>query len=467
MTINETVARVKKGDLKAVDLVKEALRKAHDHQDKKNIFISFNDKEALKKAEEIDARALRGEKLGVLAGIPYALKDNFLKKGEIATAGSKMLENFVSPITATSVQKIDDEDAICIGRTNMDAFAHGSSTENSHFGTTKNAFDNDRVAGGSSGGSAVAVALDIVPFALGSDTGGSIRQPAFFNGVIGVRPTYGAISRFGVVAMASSTDTIGCFAKNSSDVKLIMQTMAGKDDKDSTSNPENIYEAKIKPIKTIGIIKDFLIDELDPEVKKTTLDYAEKLKNAGYEIKEIEMPSVIKYALAAYYITTSAEIASNMARFDGVRYGFRGSDESLEKLYGISRDAGLSSENKRRILIGNYVLSSGFYDAYYMKAEKARTLIINDFNKAFEEVDCLLSPVAPNPAFKIGEMTDDPVKMYLEDILTVPIALAGLPSVSVPFGETSNGLPLGVGLTSRQKEDVAILDLIEKMEENK
>jgi aspartyl-tRNA(Asn)/glutamyl-tRNA(Gln) amidotransferase subunit A len=464
MLINETVEKIKSGELSAVKLVEDALANARKYQSKKNIFISFNEDEALEKAAEIDKKVKKGEKLGSLAGIPYALKDNFLRKGDITTSGSKILEDFRAPLTATSIERIENEDAIMIGRTNLDAFGHGCSTENSYFGVTKNAFDDERVAGGSSGGSAVAVALDIVPFAIGSDTGGSIRQPASFNGVIGVRPTYGAVSRFGMAAMISSTDTVGCFTHNSEDAKLIMKIMAGKDEKDSTSRPENIYESTPEPIKTIGLVKDFLIDGLDKDIKKATLDAVEKLKGLGYEVREVELPHV-KHSLPTYYITMFAEVSSNLSRLDGVRYGLRGSNDSISAMYGKSRDEGFTPETKRRIMVGNYVLSSGFYDAYYMKAAKARTLIINDFNKALSEVDCLIGPLTPSPAFKVGEKTGDPVTMYLEDVLTVPAALAGLPNASVPAGKNKMGLPLSIGLIGRQGEDVALLDLVEKMEE--
>jgi aspartyl-tRNA(Asn)/glutamyl-tRNA(Gln) amidotransferase subunit A len=464
MIISHIVKKVKSGELTAVDLVTEALAKAHKYDAEKHIFISFNDEQALKEAAEIDKKIANGEATGSLAGIPYALKDNFLKTASNATtAASKLLSNFNSPITATSVAKVDAEGAICIGRTNLDAFAHGSSTENSYFGVTKNSADNERVAGGSSGGSAVAVALGIVPFAFGSDTGGSIRQPASFNGVLGVKPTYGAVSRFGVVAMASSTDTIGCFTTNSDDAELIMSIIAGKDDKDSTTIPENIYTKTSSEIKTIGIVKDFMIDGLDPEIRQTTLDTAEKLKNLGYEVKEVSLPHA-KYSLAIYYIIVPAEVASNLARFDGIRYGVREEGKDLSDLYGKTRDLGFMPENKRRILIGNYVLSSGFYDAYYLKAGKARTLLIEDFNKAFEQVDCLLAPIVPNPAFKIGEKVNDPVKMYLEDVLSVPASLAGLPEIVVPTAKTKDGLPIGVGLIGRKTEDLSLLELAQKLE---
>ena len=351
-------------DTKAVDLVRAALEKAKEYEDY-HAFISMNEARALERAREIDAKIERGEKVGRLAGVPFALKDNYLSPEGETTAAAKMLEDFASPITATAVAKVEAEGAIMIGRTNLDAYAHGGSTENSYFGPTSNAYDKTRVAGGSSGGSAVAVALDIVPFALGSDTGGSIRQPASFNGVIGVKPTFGAVSRYGVVAMASSTDTMGCFAKTAADANLVMSIMAGKDSKDSTTLDDywtkELSEATPKK-KKIGLITDFMGEGVDPEVVKAVKDYANKLKKTGYEIEEVSMP-ILKYALAIYYIVVPAEVSSNLSRYDGIRYGHRSADiKSLDDVYSKTRDEGFMPENKRRILIGNFVLSSGFFD---------------------------------------------------------------------------------------------------------
>ena len=452
---------------KAVDLVREAFEKAKQYEDY-NCFISTNEMEALNRAKEIDERIERGENVGRLAGVPYALKDNYSSHNGATTAASHMLEEYFAPITATAVKKLEDEGAIMIGRTNLDAFAHGGSTENSYFGPTKNAYDKERVAGGSSGGSAVSVALDIVQFALGSDTGGSIRQPASFNGVYGVKPTFGTVSRYGVVAMASSTDTMGCFAKTADDADLIMKIMSGKDEKDSTTLDDFWTQdiAEIKPSKgKIALIKDALGEGIDPEVAKCVRDYADKLKKAGFEIEEVEMP-ILKYSLAIYYVVTPAEIASNLARFDGIRYGHRTNEfEELSDIYNNTRSEGFMPENKRRIMIGNFVLSSGFFDAYYLKAQKARTLLINAFNEQFEKYDALLCPVAPSPAFKIGENTNDPVKMYLEDILTVPASLAGLAAISVPAGKTSNGLPIGAQLIGARQSDQILLSIAKRVEE--
>ena len=448
----------------AVEMVKAALAKAEQYKDH-NIFVSLNTEAALAKAEEIDRRIAAGEEVGRLAGVPYALKDNFLSKEGNTTASSKILEPFASPITATSVAKLEAEGAIMIGRTNMDSFAHGSSTENSYFGATHNAADNERVAGGSSGGSAVAVALDIVEFATGSDTGGSIRQPASFNGVYGFKPTYGTISRYGVVAMASSTDCVGFFTQNAKDMELLMEICAGQDPMDMTTLPDYYATEAPREAKKIGVIKDFDNDSLNPDIRKALEAKIAELKNDGYEIVELDMPT-LKYALAVYYIVVPAEVASNLSRHDGVRYGYRSDKaESLGDVYSKSRSDGFMPENKRRIMIGNFVLSSGFYDAYYLKAQKARTLIIEEYNKAFEKCDYILTPVSPNPAFKLGEKTNDPVAMYLEDVMSVPINLAGVPSLAIPVGKTEAGLPLGLQIIGPRRSDKSLLEFAAKLAE--
>ena len=453
---------------KAVDLVRDALDRAKKFEEY-HCFISMNEARALERARAIDEKIAKGEKVGRLAGVPYALKDNYLSREGETTAAARMLEHFQSPITATAVKRLEDEGAIMIGRANLDAFAHGGSTENSYFGPTHNAYDMERVAGGSSGGSAAAVALGIVPFALGSDTGGSIRQPASFNGVYGVKPTFGTVSRYGVVAMASSTDCMGCFANNAEDANLVMSIMAGKDAKDSTTLDDfwtkDLDEAKPAK-KKIALIKDFMGDGVDEEVKSIVRDYADKLKAAGYEIDEIELP-IAKYALAIYYIVQPAEVASNLSRYDGIRYGHRAAEfDDLEGLYNNTRDEGFMTENKRRIMIGNFVLSSGFYDAYYLKAQKARTLLIEGYNEALEKYDALLCPTAPNPAFKIGENTGDPLKMYLEDVMTVPANLTGMPAISVPAGKTKAGLPVGAQLIGARRSDQMLLGIAKSVEEH-
>ena len=449
----------------AVQLVKEALEKAEQYADY-NIF-TFMDKEgALEKAREIDAKIARGENAGRLAGVPYALKDNFLSPRGDTTASAHILEGFNSPVTATAVEKLEAEGAIMIGRTNLDAFAHGSSTENSYYGPTLNSHDRKRVAGGSSGGSAVAVALGIVKFATGTDTGGSIRQPASFNGVYGFKPTYGTISRYGVVAMASSTDCIGFFAREAEDIDLLMQIASGHDPKDLTTLPDYYGEDASQNSNTkriIGIVKDFDNDTVDKNIRQALSDKCEQLRRKGHKIVEIEMPT-LKYALAAYYIIVPAEVASNLSRHDGVRYGFRAAESThLDDLYQNTRSEGFMPENKRRIMIGNFVLSSGFYDAYFLKAAKARTLIVQEYEKAFTRCDFLLTPVSPNPAFRLGEKTDDPVAMYLEDLMSVSLNLAGVPGLAVPAGETAGGLPIGLQLVGPRRSDQALLNFAKEL----
>ena len=463
-SIFEIREQVLSGKKTAVEFVEEALAKAENAKEF-NAFTSLIGDRALERAKEIDEKISKGEKVGELAGVPFVAKDNFLVFGSPSTASSKMLEHFMTPIQATAIEKLENAGAICIGKANLDAFAHGGSTENSAFGVTKNSVDETRVAGGSSGGSAVISALDIVPFTLGTDTGGSIRQPASFNGVYGVKPTYGTVSRFGVVAMASSTDTIGVFAKTAKESELVMRVMAGLDSRDAMTLPDFWKEEKAPKRAKIGVVKEFLSDGVDPEVRKVTENYIEKMRKAGHEIVEVSLP-MSKYSLAIYYIVVPAEVSSNLARYDGIRYGLRSKDaKNLSEVFGKSRDEGFEAENKRRIMIGSYVLSSGFYDAYYLQAQKARTILINEFNKLFEDVDFLVGPVAPTPAFKIGENVHDPIKMYLADILNVPASLAGLPAISIPAGKTEAGLPVGVQIIGKMESDSNILALADSLEE--
>lgn len=455
-------------EVSAMSLVKEALEKAHRYQDDYHIFNYINDTNAIEKAAGIDQKIKNGEPVGRLAGVPYALKDNFLSPEGGTTASAHILEEFTSPVTATVVKELEDEGAIMIGRTNLDAFAHGSSTENSYYGPTKNSRDVTRVAGGSSGGSAVAVALDIVQFATGTDTGGSIRQPASFNGVYGLKPTYGANSRYGVVAMASSTDCIGFFTQTPDDMDLLMQITAHQDPNDLTTLPDfyNSEEYFDDPIKKVGIIRDFDNEKVDPQIRAALAREVEKLKASGHEIVMLDMPS-LKYALAAYYIIVPAEVSSNLSRHDGIRYGFRSEDSgTLDQLYQNTRNEGFMSENKRRIMTGNFVLSSGFYDAYYLKAAKARTMIIDEYNKAFEKCDLILTPVSPNPAFKLGEKVNDPVAMYLEDVMSVPLNLAGLPGLAIPVGETPDGLSLGLQLVGPRRSDKSLINFAKQMRDD-
>ena len=446
----------------ATRLVKDALEKAKHFADY-NIFVSLNEEAALKKAAEIDEKIARGEKVGRLAGAVYAAKDNYLVKDTITTASAHILEPFKAPFSSTIIDELEAEGAIMIGKTNLDAFAHGSSTENSFFGPTLNAHDKERVAGGSSGGSAVAVALDIVEFATGSDTGGSIRQPASFNGVYGLKPTYGATSRYGVVAMGSSLDAMGFFTKSAEDMDLLMSICAKKDPKDLTTLPDFYSQTEPKTAKKVGIIKDFDNDAVAPEIRTTLKNKCSELQEKGYEIVELDMPT-LKYALAVYYIIQPAEVASNLSRYDGIRYGFRSENShSLDNLYSNTRGEGFMRENKRRIMIGNFVLSSGFYDAYFLKAAKARTLIIKEYEDAFKKCDFILTPVSPSPAFKLGEKVNDPVAMYLEDVMSVPINLAGTPAIAVPAGKTSTGLPIGLQVLGPRRSDKNLINFAKEI----
>lgn len=443
----------------ALENVKQAIAAVKENESFHAV-LNMAEESALERAAKVDS----GEIYGRLAGVPFIAKDNFLSFGAPTTAASRFLENFDAPLQATAVERLEAEGAICIGKSNLDAYAHGGSTENSAFGPTKNAVDQSRVAGGSSGGSAVVTALGIVPFAIGTDTGGSIRQPASFNGVVGVKPTYGMVSRYGVVAMASSTDTIGCFTTNAADAELVMDIMAGPDDKDMTTLSDFFKPVTPTMTQKIGVIKEFMTDDVDGEVRASVNEYIERMRAAGHAVEEVSIP-MLKYALAMYYIIVPAEISSNLARYDGVRYGRRAESTELSGLYGQSRDDGFVAENKRRIMIGSYVLSSGFFDAYYLQAQKARTLLINEFNELFTSYDVLVGPVAPTPAFKLGENTADPVKMYLADVMTVPASLAGLPAISVPAGNTSAGLPVGIQLIGARRNDANLLALAGSLEE--
>jgi aspartyl-tRNA(Asn)/glutamyl-tRNA(Gln) amidotransferase subunit A len=443
----------------AVENVKRALDAARTHESY-HALLALTEERALERARLVDEGKLSGR----LAGVPFVAKDNYLAFGAPTTAASKILEDFTAPLQATAIEKLEAEGAICIGKANLDAFAHGASTENSAFGPTKNARDETKVAGGSSGGSAVAVALDIVPFAIGTDTGGSIRQPASFNGVYGIKPSYGLISRYGVVAMASSTDCIGCFANTAEDVETVISVMAGRDEKDATTLSDYFTPGKLeKPLK-IGVIEELMGEGTDEKVRVPVQTYVDALSKAGHAVETVSLP-IVKYTLAMYYIIVPAEVTSNLARYDGVRYGRRAKNAaSLADLYGRSRDEGFMTENKRRIMIGSYVLSSGYFDAYYLQAQKARTLLIDALGALFSRFDLLLSPTTPTPAFGFGENTSDPVKMYLADAMTVSASLAGIPALSIPAGETAEGLPVGVQLMAAYKQDAMLLALAKSME---
>ena len=462
-SIDRIAKKVASGELKAVDLVEKALARAKEVEDYHAVLqlIAGRSRE---RAMQIDVEVKAGKTDGKLLGVPFIAKDNFLTFDSETTAASNILKGFNAPYQATAIERLEAEGAICIGKANLDAFAHGTSTENSDFGVTKNAHDKSRVPGGSSGGSATAVALEVVPFALGSDTGGSIRQPASLSGVVGMKPTYGLVSRYGVIAMASSTDVIGVLANSTQDVSSVMVVIAGRDEYDSTSIKADINFANnsTKQFK-VALIKEYMEDGLDSLVRQQIDKTVSLIKKSGITVEEISLPS-LKYALAAYYIVVPAEISSNLARYDGVKFGHRAKAETLEGMYEESRAEGFGYEAKRRIMIGSYVLSSGFYDAYYQKAQKVRTLIINDFNRAFADYDLLIGPVSPSPAFKIGEKSGDPLSLYLEDIMTVAISLAGLPAISVPT-DTGDELPVGLQIVGKQQQDAEVIQFASRVEE--
>ena len=460
MTVSDIQKRYQDGAT-VRQVVAEAIERAK--ADQNHAVLEVLETAALERADELDKLLAAGKDIGRLAGVPFVAKDNILVFGGKTTASSHMLENFEAPYQATVIERLESEGAICIGKTNLDSFAHGGSTENSYFGPTKNAIDSQRVAGGSSGGSAVAVAAGLVPFALGTDTGGSIRQPASFNGVVGLKPSYGVVSRYGVVAMASSTDVVGPITTNPADAQLVLECMWGVDQRDSTTLAAE--KTTTSPTKLrIGVIAESMAEGVDTEVLQRTKDLINKLEKAGHATSEVSLPTM-PHALAVYYIVTPAELSSNLARYDGIKYGNQKPGKDLQEVYEQSRSTGFMDENKRRILIGNYVLSSGYYDAYYEKAQTVRTVIIREFKKAFEDFDILLSPTAPTPAFGLGENIDDPLKMYMADIMTVPSSLAGLPAISLPNGTTADGLPIGVQLIAPYRHDSVLLSVSKIVEE--
>jgi aspartyl-tRNA(Asn)/glutamyl-tRNA(Gln) amidotransferase subunit A len=453
--IAEIAADIRAGKLKAVDLVEKSLAAIAEQENFKAI-IATTAERARERAKAIDA-----DPKGRLAGVPFIAKDNFLVFGAETTAASNILKGFNAPYQSTAIERLEAEGAICVAKANLDAFAHGSSTENSDFFTTKNPHDETRVPGGSSGGSAASVVLGLAPFALGSDTGGSIRLPASFSGCVGYKPTYGLVSRSGVVAMASSTDCIGPLTSSALDAALVLDVMSGTDTLDSTTIAQDAEGYLDLPAdiagKKIGVIKEYMGEGLSGEVRTTTEAAIEKLKQAGAEITEVSLPS-LPLALAVYYVLCPAEVSSNLSRYDGQRYGhFTADAKNLDESYTSTRETGFGKEAKRRVMIGTYVLSSGYYDAYYKKAQTVRTKIINEFNDAFQAVDLLLGPVAPTTAFKIGQNADDPLQMYLCDIMTVAANLSGVPAISLPNGTGEGDLPIGLQLMAPQRGDRALL----------
>ena len=452
LTAVELGKKIKSGETSAVEAAKESIASINKLESKINAFVTvIDEKKILEAADNVQKRIEAGELTGPLAGVPVAIKDNMCTNGILTTCSSKILGNFVPPYTATAVENLENAGAIIVGKTNMDEFAMGSTTETSFYGATANPWDTTKVPGGSSGGSAAAVAANEVPFALGSDTGGSIRQPSSYCGVTGMKPTYGTVSRYGLIAYGSSLDQIGPIAKDVADVTAALEAIASHDKKDSTSvNRQNteftkMLEGGVKGLK-IGIPKDYFSDGLNPEVRDAVLNAAEVLKSLGAEVEEFDL-SLVDYAIPAYYVIASAEASSNLARFDGVKYGYRTPEyEELHEMYKKTRTEGFGSEVKRRIMLGSFVLSSGYYDAYYIKALKTKSLIKQAFNKAFLKYDCILGPVAPTTAPKIGSSLADPISMYLGDIYTISANLAGLPGISLPCGFDKDGMPIGMQL---------------------
>jgi aspartyl-tRNA(Asn)/glutamyl-tRNA(Gln) amidotransferase subunit A len=434
-------------------------------------YLTLSKDRALAKASEIDALAAKGEKLPPLGGVPVAIKDVMVTRGGRTTAGSKILGNYVPPYDCTAVARMESAGAVILGKLNCDEFAMGSSNENSAWRPVRNPRDLSRVPGGSSGGSAAAVAANMAAATLGSDTGGSIRQPASFCGVVGLMPTYGRVSRYGLIAFASSLDRIGPLAKTVKDAALVLRTIAGRDPMDSTSAdvPVPDYVAELeKPVQglKLGVPEEYFAEGLDDEVRKAVEAAIQKLAMVGCEIVSISLPHT-KYAIPTYYVVANAEASSNLARFDGVRYGYRASGaRSLSEMYRDSRDQGFGAEVKRRIMLGTYALSAGYYDAYYLKAQKVRTLLAQDFAAAFNQVDAIVTPTSPTAAFKLGERVDDPLAMYLADIFTVTANLAGIPGVSVPCGETKERLPIGLQILGKHFDEATILRVGHAVEQN-
>ncbi|MEF2901311.1 MAG: Asp-tRNA(Asn)/Glu-tRNA(Gln) amidotransferase subunit GatA [Terrisporobacter sp.] len=452
-SIKDLVNKIQNKEISCEEVIDFYIKEIEKKEDKIDAFLSLDKENAIKKAKYLDEKIVKGEKVGLLAGIPIAIKDNMCTRGVKTTCASKMLEDFIPPYDATVIKKLELEDAILIGKTNLDEFAMGSSTENSAFKITKNPIDNSRVPGGSSGGSAAAVGGEMVPLALGSDTGGSIRQPASFCGIVGMKPTYGLVSRFGLIAFGSSLDQIGPFSMTVEDNAYLLSIIVGEDDNDGTT-AKNLekkdytkdIDSGIKGMK-IGIPKEFIEEEgLDPEIKEVVIKDIEILRELGADVEEFSLPST-KDGLAPYYIISSAEASSNLARFDSIRYGYRTKDyENVSELVEKSRSEAFGREVKRRIMLGTYALSSGYYDAYYNKAQKFRSKLKADFKEAFKKYDIIIGPVSPILPFKIGERCEDPTAMYLADIYTININLATVPALSMPGGKSSEGLPIGLQL---------------------
>ena len=470
LTVHELQEKLKSKELTIPQITKAYIDKINEKEKDVQAFITILSEEAEKQAEELQNKVEKGEVEGDFVGIPIGIKDNICTKGIKTTCASKMLENFVSPYDATVMKKVNAENMIDLGKLNMDEFAMGGSTEYSYFKKTRNPWNLNKVPGGSSGGSAAAVAAKMVPWALGSDTGGSIRQPASFCGVVGLKPTYGLVSRFGLVAFASSLDQIGPITKDVRDSAMLLNIIAGHDEMDSTSvDREKVdytkcLEKDIKGLK-IAVPKEFFGEGINEEVKASLEKAIEKYKELGAEIHEISL-DIAQYALASYYIIACAEASSNLGRFDGIRYTYRAKDaKNLKEIYKKSRSEGFGPEVKRRIILGTYVLSSGYYDAYYKKAQKVRTLVMNEFNKAFENCDVILTPTSPTVAFDIGSKSNNPLEMYLADICTVSVNIAGLPAISIPCGFDKEGMPVGMQLIGNRFKEETILNAAYQFEQ--
>lgn len=462
LTAVELGKKIKAGEVGAVDAAKACLDRIEKLDKEYNCFVTVDRDGALAQAEAVQKKIDAGELTGPLAGVPVAIKDNMCIEGMLTTCSSKILCNFVPTYTAEAVQLLREAGAVIIGKTNMDEFAMGSTTETSYYGITRNPWDTDRVPGGSSGGSAAAVAAEEIPYALGSDTGGSIRQPASFCGVTGIKPTYGRVSRYGLIAYGSSLDQIGPLAKDVTDCATILEIICQHDDKDSTSYAEaasDFTSALVDDVKgmKIGIPKDYFAEGIDEDVKANVLAAAKVLADKGAIVEEFDL-GMVEYAIPAYYIIASAEASSNLERFDGVKYGYRTeSFTDLHNMYKKTRSEGFGAEVKRRIMLGSFVLSSGYYDAYYVKALKTKALIKKAFDDAFSRYDVILGPVAPTTALKVGDSLSDPIKMYLGDIYTVSVNLAGLPGISLPCGYDRNGLPVGMQLLGQTFDEKSII----------
>ena len=470
LTVHELQEKLKNKELTITEITKAYVDRINEKEKDVEAFVTTLTEEALEKAKDVQVKIESGEISGDFAGIPIGIKDNMCTKGVKTTCSSKMLENFVAPYDATVVEKLNAENMIDLGKLNMDEFAMGGSTEYSYFKKTKNPWNLNKVPGGSSGGSASAVAANLVPWALGSDTGGSIRQPASFCGVVGLKPTYGLVSRYGLVAFASSLDQIGPITKDVYDSAMLLNLIAGHDEKDTTSEniPKKDYTKALKnDVKglKIGVPKEFFGEGINEEVKASLENAIQEYKNMGAEIEEFSL-DIAQYSLATYYIIACAEASSNLGRFDGIRYGYRTPEfNNLKELYKKSRSEGFGDEVKRRIILGTYVLSSGYYDAYYKKAQQVRTLVMNEFNKAFEKYDVILTPTSPTVAFDIGSKSTNPLEMYLADICTVSVNIAGLPGISIPVGVDKEGMPIGMQLIGNRFQEETILNAAYTMEQ--